>query len=123
MEWYEDLPKCCPPADTIEADAIPLYRLVKSVPPTDNDFVSLRKMWPSQSFRTDECTARSLSTLNSEEEAKCIIKLPTHSDEQIIEMSLQSTDGKIKRTLKRDGHYSWWRSLSFKVENLSYKKV
>lgn len=114
MEWFEDLPKYCPPADVKECNG-DYYRIANGNPATSSDFFSQRRMQPDKVFKgngVDECIARAISLFKDKEDAQKRLKLPKFRHSVIAVVRLEPKDGVMKKTF-RDSHYSWWRSTDF----------
>lgn len=63
MNWFEELPPFCPPADAVSCDG-KFYRIAKGNPAENSDFFSQRKMQTDKVFKglgIDECIAWALS--------------------------------------------------------------
>lgn len=121
-KWFEKLPKNCPPDNAHYPNGKVVYRLVKNSSPSDKDFHSFRKLFPEKVFpNIDECTVCSVSVFDTIEEVLKIKKLPSHrkNDEFIAKFELQDFDGLVLHTFypKRKGHFSWWRSKRFDINN------
>jgi len=121
MEWFEELPKDCPPANAQIPNAFVCFRWSNdSRKPHDIDFLSERLRYPNKTFRNvSECVAHSLSVFDDIEKCRDIAKLPRNRGkfQRIMKIELAKEDGLIKKTF-RESHYSWWRSKSFKVESV-----
>ncbi len=113
IDWAEDLPPDCPPADAVAPQNALFYRLVDNIPPLDRDFWSHRKLYPSKNFNTTDCMARSCSVLSDLEGCFQLAKLPTQKKKRIVQLTLPPQSGRIKKTGKPFYHYSWWRTGSF----------
>lgn len=113
IEWAEDLPAHCPPADAVAPENDLFYRLVNNVPPVDRDFWSHRKLNPSKKFNTSECIARSCSLISDLERCFQVAKLPTQQNKRIVQLILPPQSGRIKKTGRNFSHYSWWRGGNF----------
>lgn len=115
-EWFEELPKECPPVDSQECNGI-FYRVACGNPATSADFFSQRKLAPTKPFAgmgVDECVVRAVSVFAELDDAKSLLKLPKFRKAQIAMVNLLPDDGNIKKTFKKS-HYSWWRSRLFDV--------
>lgn len=118
MEWFEDLPVSCPPADAIDCNGI-FYRVSHGNPAESSDFFSQRLLAPDKRFLgegIDECIVRAVSVFAELNDAKNLLKLPKFKNANIAILNLQEQDGKTKKTFKKS-HHSWWRSKSFDVYN------
>jgi hypothetical protein len=118
IDWLEELPPKCPPADAVEPNNDLFYRLVGSVPPRDNDFWSHRKLYPSKKFNTTECVARSCSLIATIEYCLELLKLPAQHNKRIVKLILPSRAGLVKQTGLHIAHYSWWRTKDFDPINV-----
>ena len=110
--WAEDLPDNCPPGCAKQPNSEEFYRLVTSLPPTEQDFWSNRKLYPDREFEVDECRARSLSILKDHSQCIALRKYPTLKNKTAVKLVLPMDAGVIKRT-GRKTHYSWWRRAGF----------
>lgn len=114
MNWFEDLPPLCPPADAIPANGT-FYRIAKGLPTESNDYFSQRRLQPTKEFTgegIDECITRSVSLFQSAEEARKRLRLPKFRNQQIVVVELTPADGVVKKTFG-PAHYSWWRTKEF----------
>jgi len=114
MVWSETLPQGCPPSDALEPNNMEVFRLVKTIPPTEVDFYSHRKLEPEKVFHVSECIARSISVFNDLSACNAVKKLPKFKNETFhtIKMLLDSECGVV---LNRNGihHFSFWMRDSF----------
>ncbi len=116
-EWFEELPKQCPPKDAKECCGV-FYRIAEGDPATSEDFFSQRKMNPHKVFKgleLDECIVRAISLFSDVEDAKRLLKLPKFKNNTVAEVNLIPKDGLILKTFKRS-HFSWWRTIDFDVK-------
>ena len=112
MNWYEQLPPLCPPADANPCNGR-YYRIAKGNPANDSDFFSQRKLQPDKVFvgpGVDECIAHAISLFADENDVAKRLKL------------LQPKDGVMKKTFS-DSHFSWWRSNDFDVSQAKVVKI
>lgn len=90
MNWYEQLPPLCPPADAVPCGG-KYYRIAKGNPVTDGDFFSQRKLQPDKQFTglgVDECIARSISLFSEISDASRRLK-------QLLGQTALSKFGKV----------------------------
>lgn len=113
IDWFEPLPVNCPPQDSSQPNGDSYFRLVESIPPSDRDFWSHRKLYPDRRFNTSECTARACSVVSDPVECAKLLKLPTQRNKKIVELKLLPESGVIKQTGQNKYHYSWWRTKNF----------
>lgn len=112
-QYKEELPDGCPPPDAEDIQDVVFYRIVKSHPPTEEDFISLKALNPTKNFKSHECEARALSVSIELSGALELLKLPTHKGKKIVKLKLGFDTGKHKRTFTRPDHHSWWVYNSF----------
>ncbi|HPQ97232.1 MAG: hypothetical protein KDI44_17745 [Thiothrix sp.] len=121
--WFETLPKDCPPedADVTGNLSVPLYRIIEDHgrPVQCSDFWSQHKMAPGKTFNgVTECIACSVSLLDVEG-CERVLKMPRfkrkRGEVMLARVHLGPDAGRIKKT-SGHGHYSWWRSVSFKAD-------
>lgn len=115
MIYREELPKGCPPPDAQDiAGELTVIRLTKSLPPTDDDFMSQRAEKPTVVFRVDECQARGLSVFTEPKDAVNALKLPALRGRYACALKLRSGAGCIKQT-GRPSHHTWWPLKEFDI--------
>lgn len=113
IQYKEELPDGCPPPDAEDIHDVVFYRLVKSHPPTEEDFTSLKAQNQTKNHKSHECEACALSVFVELSGAVELLKLPTQKGKQIAKLKLGSNTGKHKRTFNRPHHHSWWIYNSF----------
>lgn len=113
-EWAETLPESCPPADALQPNEIMVFRVVGTIPPTEKDFYSNRKLFPEKDFGIDECTARAISVFNKKSFCVRAQKMPIFKDKKtnVVKLVLKKESGLIKKTFGRH-HFSFWAYTSF----------
>lgn len=102
IEWFEKLPKQCPPKDANNPDGKIVYRFAHNKTPQESDFISQRMIQPNRIFKdVDDCISRSLSVLDDLDTCKNKLKLPRMRKRfsSIIEIKLENKDGLIKKHL------------------------
>lgn len=123
MEWFEELPPLCPPADA-EPCRGEYYRISNGDPSTSADFFSQRRLQPKKVFKgqgVDECILRAVSLFKDRKDAAKRLLLPKFRNSVIASVNLMPKDGLMKKTF-RDSHYSWWRSRDFSVEQAKIER-
>ena len=118
MHYREQLPSGCPP-DTAKESTTPrqFYRFVRTNPPTDYDFTSLRARNSSKGPYKEvkeECRARGLSVFSSREDAIQRGKLANLRGQLLCAVQLGPGTGPIERT-GAGSHYTWWPLADFDV--------
>lgn len=119
MNYRETLPDGCPPADSLEISRpLTVFRLVRAMPPSDDDFRSQREEKPGRVFPgVSECQARGLSVFTDRHDAEKALKLPSLRSRQICRITLGQGAGRIQQTGK-PSHHTWWPLADFEI--LSY---
>lgn len=119
MQFRENLPEQCPPAEArCPKSGELVYRLGhNSNGYSDDDFLSHWQLNPgkhgSYSTRPGECQAKSLSIFLKEADVIQARKLPTLKRMQsILRIKLDPTDGQLMQT-SRPSHHSLWLSCTF----------
>ena len=90
-----------------------VYRLVKTIPPTDDDFRSQRAEKPHHHF-SDECRARGLSVHTDPRDSEKARRLPTLQGRLICRLRLDAGAGELLQT-GRPSHHTWWLLASYDV--------
>lgn len=117
MEWFEELPQYCPPADATPSIG-EYYRITNGNPAHSDDFFSQRKLQPGKIFKgqgIDECITCAVSVFKDYADARKRLKLPKFRQSVIAKVIFEPKDGMMKKTFS-DSHYSWWRSKNFNVD-------
>ncbi len=112
-DWAEPLPPGCPPEDCVPPQNANFYRLVKSIPPSEQDFWSYRKLHPNRNISVGECELRSCSVWSELGHCRDVLKLPMHRTKMVVELTLFPESGLVKQTGSKRSHYSWWRARVF----------
>lgn len=109
MSYREQLPEGCPPDDSVEiSEPWEVFRLVRTRPPTDDDFKSQRAEKPGHVFHgATECEARGLSVHAERGDSERALKLPSLRRRFICRLRLESGAGRILKTRARS-HHTWW---------------
>ena len=115
IDYREKLPDGCPPADAQEiSNVVVVFRLVRSDPPTDEDFKSLRALRPLQKFGTPECVALGLSVHKDLKRCEKLASLPKFKGCFVAKLSLGPGAGKIKQTFS-NSHHTWWPRCEYDI--------
>jgi hypothetical protein len=116
MPYREELPDQCPPeaAEEITAER-EVFRVVKSDPPTDGDFLSQRAMRPGAVFQgVPECLACGLSVFGERGDGEKALKLPGLRGGMLATVRLTAGAGRIQQTF-RTSHHTWWPFAEFDI--------
>lgn len=115
-QYRESLPPGCPPEGAREiTSSSSVFRLVRTSPPTADDFRSQRAEKPSHEFRgMSECHARGLSVFSRRDDSQRALKLPALRGRLICRVQLESGAGSIQQT-GRPSHHTWWPLAEFDI--------
>ena len=107
MHYHEPLPPDCPPEDAVEiSEPITMYRLVKTLPPTVEDFRSYRSLRPTDDFSNNLCKASGLSVYSTHASAERQLRRPVFARYHVCKLRLNTGAGKIQKT--GGTHHTWW---------------
>lgn len=117
--WPSHFCKDCPPERADSADGI-FYRIVKSDPPTQTDYISMycqnRKRAEEQvtQGRRSLCEIMGLSVYADEADAiGCANQFPQIGN-KIASVTLNRSAGKTQKTSgNSESHHTWWKAVEF----------
>ncbi len=119
MRWPDHLPDGCPPEDATGASE-QVYRFVKNDPPTPEDFLSWRELYPNKPCpkSLEECYVCSISVFTSKAAVRRLHKrIPTFKNMKPALGELNPTLGVIKNTPSNrtdKSHHDWWPPVDSK---------
>lgn len=117
MSYRDSLPEGCPP-DAAEEVTTPraVFRLVRTDPPTLDDFLSQRQEKPNKEFYgVTECQACGLSVFADRRDAEAkALKLPRLRNRKICRVSFPAGAGRIQQTFQ-PSHHTWWPLADFDI--------
>jgi hypothetical protein len=117
MSYRDPLPEGCPPdaAEEIAASRV-VFRLVRSDPPTSDDFLSQRQEKPGREFPgVSECHACGLSVFADRKDAEAkALRLPTLKGRKVCRVTLSAGAGRIQQTFQ-PSHHTWWPLAAFDI--------
>ncbi|MCY4156737.1 MAG: hypothetical protein OXF66_04780 [Gammaproteobacteria bacterium] len=116
MKFREQLPENCPPDSAVEIrETIYVFRLVRSLPPTESDFQSQRAENLDRSFSgVSECQAFGLSVFLLRSDAEKKLKLPKMRGRKVCRVMLVAGAGYIDKT-GRASHHTWWPLAKYDI--------
>ena len=116
--FYEELTLNCPPLEAKITEEKMFYRVVRNIPPKEEDFFSHKRLYPNKLYK-DICQASALSIFDNFKDCKKITKLPSFKNGEcnIGRFILNKNTGPIMKT-GNNGHFSWWRTIEFKIESV-----
>lgn len=120
-QWASEMPAGCPPEDVMVPSEHSFFRLVShSDTYTADDFKSYAETDPKRNWGERLPLAVGLSLIDNEAKARKNLKLPFFRQfKGILALTLNPTDGVVKQTGVHLSHYTWWRTRSFQMSNLT----
>jgi hypothetical protein len=90
-----------------------VYRAVSNNPPSQEDFLSHREMWPTQKFSAPECEVCGLSVFTDKQDIERLIRrIPRMRAMLIAQGTLNPDLGNMKPTpsgpAHKNSHHTWW---------------
>ena len=117
MSYRDPLPEGCPP-DAAEEITTPrvAFRLVRTDPPTPDDFLSQRQENPGRMFSgVTECQACGLSVFADRRDVEArALKLPRLKNRKLCRVTLPAGAGRIQQTFQ-PSHHTWWPLAAFDI--------
>ncbi len=110
--FEEVLPDQCPPVDALDEELGPVWRLVRAVPPSRDDFLSHAALG-RQNRGFDPCSFASCSMWQTEEQIKAQQKLPKLKAMTPVKLNIPAKAGKWR--LRRTGHIDFWQYSGFDI--------
>ena len=116
MSYREPLPEACPPAGADEIIAPrEVFRLVRTSPPTLDDFRSQRAEKPNHTFNNvSECQVRGLSVYEKKTDCEKLLKFPHLRNRKLCRVRLDAGAGMIQQTFQ-PSHHTWWPLAAFDI--------
>lgn len=120
-KWACEMPAGCPPEDVLVPSEHQFFRLAKQTTTYSlDDFKSYAEANPLRNWGERLPLAIGLSLIANENKARKYMKLPMFRQfKGIISLTLNPTDGVVKQTGVHVSHYTWWRTISFQLSNLT----
>ena len=120
-EWTCEMPTGCLPEDVLVPSEHPFFRLaIQKDSYTAEDFKSYAEADPQRNWGEKLPLAVGLSLIDNVSKARKNLKLPMFRQfKGIIALTLNPSDGVVKQTGVHLSHYTWWRTKSFSMSNLT----
>lgn len=120
-EWTCEMPTGCLPEDVLVPSEHPSFRLaIQKDSYTAEDFKSYAEADPQRNWGEKLPLAVGLSLIDNVSKARKNLKLPMFRQfKGIIALTLNPSDGVVKQTGVHLSHYTWWRTKSFQMSNLT----
>lgn len=115
------MPEGCPPDEIMVPTEHQFFRLaIKANSFNEDDFKSYAESNPQKDWGDRLPLAVGLSLIDNETKARKNLKLPMFRQfKGIIALTLNPTDGVVKQTGVHLSHFTWWRTKSFQMSNLT----
>lgn len=119
MNWSEEMPDGCPPRSAAVAEEGKVfYRIVKSIPPTEDDFASMQTEDPKRALqfagKREESYTYGVSLFDDIEAVRKVqSKIKKFKGRSVVELTLKQRDGLVVRT--SDHHWTWWKTDDFDI--------
>ena len=114
--WPECFPEGVPPEDSVRAGGL-VYRIVKNIPPTSDDFLCYRQDYPKKKIPPDVDPEKpyGVSLCTTEKRAKKL-KRNFQGREQfgtsyVVKGVLDPSVGVTEPKADRKGHLTYWRAV------------
>ena len=111
MSWPQFFPPECPPADSQDLE-VTVFRLVRSLPPTIEDFKPVLVEYPHRNFSPDKlcmaCGVSVFSKLNEIIDKRDAFK--ALRNRKIAKGLISQGDGPLLLSSK-DSHITWWSKI------------
>lgn len=115
--WVPEMPDGVPPMDICIPHEHPLFRLVKNIPATENDFVTHHEQSPNRDWGDLYVCSFASSMFDDLATVNRLTKMPNLKDSKAVaRVILNPEDGVVKQTF-RHHHYSWWKTNKFDINS------
>ena len=118
MPYREELPENCPPDEAAPLEhTTTFYRLVKTIPPSEEAFDSrweersdMREQWEREK---KVCDVKGVSLFDTAEAARTRTRLREHSQKIVCAVRVTPQCGPIKQGTSH--HHTWWPLRNCKI--------
>ena len=119
IEWANDLPENCPPENILVPEDEEFYRLLLHKDEiVSDDWKPYTQLHPERKYLGDQFILANGLSISKNSDFKELTKLPKLKNfKGLAKITLNPTDGVLKKTGKDDKHYTWWRTTSFDVNS------
>ena len=123
--WTCAMPTGCPPEDVLVPSEHPFFRLaIQADSYSADDFRTYAETNPQRDWGERLPLAVGLSLIDNESKARKNMKLPMFRKfKGIIALTLNPADGVVQQTGAHLSHYTWWRTASFHMSNLTMLQI
>lgn len=117
-KFWEELPSSCPPAEAIDSELGPVFRLVKASPPSNDCFASKAALGKQKPFKksVDDCSWASCSMWAKKSAVEGILKLGHVRRQYTHVATMHFPEGAGKHLVKGD-HVDFWCYADFEIHN------
>lgn len=115
IEWANPLPKNCPPEDILVPENEEFYRLlINKDKITEDDWKPYIELYPKKKYVGENFINANGLSIIKDYNFNGFTKLPNLKQfKGLAKVTLNPTDGVLKKTGTNDKHYTWWRTKSF----------
>ena len=116
--WMPDMPNGVPPEEICVPHEHSLYRLVKNLPATEEDFLTHHELDPNREWGDLYVCSFASSMFDDLDIVKRLKKMPKLRDSKAVaRIVLNPKDGVVNQTFRKH-HYSWWKTDRFDINSV-----
>ncbi len=116
IEWANNLPENCPPENILVPENEDFYRLlINKDEIVADDWKPYVELYPNKNYLGNTFINANGLSISKNSDFKELTKLPKIKKQfkGLAKITLNPTDGVLKKTGSDDKHYTWWRTTSF----------
>ncbi len=116
IEWANVLPENCPPENILVPEDEEFYRLlINKDEIVSDDWKPYTQLYPEKKYLGEKLIMANGLSISKNSDFKSLTKLPALKKQfkGLAKITLNPTDGVLKKTGNDDKHYTWWRTTSF----------
>ena len=116
VEWAYTLPENCPPETILVPENEEFYRLLYNEDEiTEDDWKPYTELYPDKKYFGNALLNAYGLSISKNGNYDELTKLPNLKKrfKGLAKVTLNPTDGVLKKTGKDDKHYTWWSTTSF----------
>lgn len=116
IEWANTLPENCPPEDILVPENEDFYRLILNKDKiVADDWKPYVELYPEKKFVGKAFINANGLSISKNSDFNELTKLPNMKNQfkGLAKVTLNPTDGVLKKTGSDDNHFTWWRTTSF----------
>lgn len=116
IKWANTLPENCPPEDILVPENEDFYRLLFNKDEIiEDDWKPYIELYPEKKYNGAHLINANGLSISKNSDFKDLTKLPNIQKHYkgLAKVTLNPTDGVLKKTGADDKHYTWWMTTSF----------